>query len=185
MRNWTLQSALARSLDPLFSPLFPFLISGSASCGELTSSARVVFKASVLPARSSTESHHHPNRVHLWTRLRACAWGCKCVCAGQQLNRPEVLRWAETVSRGSPVRSDAPRIPDSGDRPRRGKEHHGNDNLYAFYGWIPAVRGARQVRRFYVSRFSKCPGLPHAAWPLSAHHEGCSPASALTDAASD
>ncbi|TWW66219.1 hypothetical protein D4764_20G0002510 [Takifugu flavidus] len=38
---------------------------------------------------------------------------------GQQLNRPEVQRWAETVSRGSPVRSDAPRIPDSDDRPRR------------------------------------------------------------------
>lgn len=48
--------------------------------------------------------------------------GVGALHAGQQLNRPEVLRWAETVSRGSPVRSDAPRIPDSGDRPRRGEK---------------------------------------------------------------
>lgn len=57
--------------------------------------------------------------------VRACERVCQrvreCVRAGQQLNRPKVLRWAATVSRGSPVRSDAPRIPDSGDRPRGGK----------------------------------------------------------------
>lgn len=47
---------------------------------------------------------------------------CACARAGQHLNRPEVQRWAETVSRGSPVRSDAQRIPDSDDRPRRGKK---------------------------------------------------------------
>lgn len=86
-------------------------------------------------------------------RGAACC-GCVrvCVCV-LRLNRPEVWRWAETREPlwSSPSAETHRASIGLGTRTRPRRKHHGNDYLHAFYRRIPAVRGAGQVSRCYIT----------------------------------